>query len=239
MNILIPIAQNSTSSATLALGLDFEDSLSDIANPSRAFTNYGLTYQSAETVNGSYSLYNPPEPNGGDTNMVSTADSPELRLTGDFTVEFWHYNSGVGSTLYDGGQQTILGKGEPTGSGGGAETFSIINSYPILMSANGASASASTILQATSTVPLNAWTHHCWSRKGTTLKLFLNGILNTSTTWTGTWGNDAQPLNIGNQQDARLLTGFGYTSMGGYLDRLRIWQGCKYFSNFTPLTSLD
>lgn len=237
MNHLIPM--QIISNATLALGMDFENSFLDFSHPSRSFSNYGVSFETSPVINGSYSIYNPPEPDGGDTQLLITADSPELRLIGDFTVEFWHYNVGVGSTLYDGGFQTILGKGEPSSSGTNSESIGIYNSYPFLNSANGAAVSASTVMESTETVPTNAWTHHCWSRKSDVLKLFLNGILVNQTSWSGTWGNDDQPLTIGGVQDSRLGTGSGYLSMGGYLDRLRIWQGCKYFTNFTPLTTLN
>lgn len=232
MNILIPVQQNNNTN--LVLGMDFENSLTDFQNPSRVFTNYGLTLSNSQKINGTYSLLNPVEP-AGSSNFVSTPLTTDLGIANDFTIEFWHYNLGSGNTLYSGGYQTFLGTGYTSSSSswnliGGTM---ISNNYAYFVT------NSNLICKSASTVPLNTWTHHCWSRQGSTLKYFMNGTLSSQTTWTGSWANASYGLDIGGIQDARLSTGYGYTSMGGNMDRLRIWKYCKYSNNFTPLTSLN
>ena len=75
---------------------------------------------------------------------------------------------------------------------------------------------------------INAWTHIAVSQQGTTLRLFINGILaNSSTVNFSSY--------ISNEWNVGLIPTF--LSINGYIDSLRITKGvARYTANFNPET---
>jgi hypothetical protein len=79
-------------------------------------------------------------------------------------------------------------------------------------------------------VPLNTWNHIAGTLSGTTARLFLNGILVSSGTLSGTRTHTGTNLYIGNNAGNRYLT--------GYIQDVRIYKGlAKYTQNFIPAST--
>jgi hypothetical protein len=82
------------------------------------------------------------------------------------------------------------------------------------------------------TIPLRAWTHIAASKSGSTMRLFINGVLTATTTIT-----NASIANITNTQVGG-RSGNDDTRFFGYISGLRVVNGeALYTSTFTPPTS--
>jgi len=88
-----------------------------------------------------------------------------------------------------------------------------------------------TDVDGTSTIGTGSWFHFAVSRQSSTLRLFVNGINETTTTSTNNYTIN-NTLHIGAQQNN--LAG---TYINGYISNLRILKGTAlYTANFTPPT---
>lgn len=86
----------------------------------------------------------------------------------------------------------------------------------------------------TATIPLNVWTHVAVVRNGTSILLFVNGVLDSTHTLVGELNYYAnEPVVIGAYHvTADSAGGDRYT---GYIDEMRITKGvARYTSSFTP-----
>lgn len=145
--------------------------------------------------------------------------------TADFTIEFWVRPVTQVST-YPGlfGNQTFT-----TNSFVGYERH---GSYPNVFSIfcyNYSSVAA--MLLSTTTISINTWYHIAVTRSGSSLKLFVNGVNESTVTFSGSVDGGV-PLRY---------IGLDYTTtnaFAGYIDDFRITRGvARYTSNFTPSTT--
>jgi len=138
--------------------------------------------------------------------------------TGDFTVEYWFYATSFTTTY----QHCV---GDATSSTNLA--FGIID--PISNGVNKIYATTSTTsYPGATTLSLAQWYHYAAVRQGATLKLYLNGILEStfsssqnisSTAWrAGKYNSTQFPFN-------------------GCLDEVRVTKYARYTANFTPPTT--
>ena len=136
----------------------------------------------------------------------------------DFTVEFWLYTT-TNNRTYD---QFI-------GQWGSQSTFqfsNIVNTVAIQDPSG-----TVTFGVAMSSIPVNTWTHIAYSRTGSTLKLFVNGVGYNASRNATISPNLSFPVGIGKVYDQN-----GY-DMNGYIDDLRVTKGyAQYTTNFTPPT---
>lgn len=143
----------------------------------------------------------------GDYLSTGQIGSPNLDLvTGDFTIEGWVYNAGPGAERY------ILSQ---RGSSSGWELR--INSDNRLQFFFTGGSSQTT----TGTVPSNQWAHIAVTRSANSLKLYINGTLDsTNASFTnGTSAASSYPVYIGNSTSA------GGGLFLGYMKDLRITKG--------------
>ena len=124
---------------------------------------------------------------------------PNLVLPGDFTIEAW-VNLAPGISAAD----ALIGQ-ESAGPdinffGGKARLYSATAPFDVVV--------------ADTTVQANTWTHVAISRSGTSLLLYLNGLLDGIGTWSGSLS--VQALGRGNQST------LGY--LEGELDEVRVWS---------------
>jgi hypothetical protein len=147
----------------------------------------------------------------GSGDYLYAPSSQNFSFGGDFTIEFWLYQtatSGEGTTIYN-----------PTTNG--------INLFMSISSNWGIARSGVAVDNNFGTPPtFNTWNHIAVSRSGSTIKAFINGSQVFS--GTNTISYVAGPLQIG-------LSGFG--SITGYIDDLRISKVARYTSNFTAPTA--
>ena len=153
----------------------------------------------------------------GSTDYLQALDSPNLRLTGNFTIEFWMYPTSTASGA-------IITKWT-SGNVGYYIGFATTNSLAFY------STSISTGLSATFSTT-NTWTHVAVTRNGNTYTLWINGNSANTTTSATTNSDGGQVLVIGKN------SGNNINYYSGYLDDIRITNGyARYSANFTPPTS--
>ena len=143
--------------------------------------------------------------------------------TGDFTVELWAYIGAVSNTN---GKMMIDSR--PANTNGSYWNFGL--------NATGVAGFTSmttggTTINATSAYP-NQWVHYAATRQGTSLRLFVNGVLVASATDSSNISSSG--LFIGTNAFYSSATD---TYWSGYMSNIRIIKGTAlYTSNFTPST---
>lgn len=166
----------------------------------------------------------------GNTDYVSSADSPDWDLTGPFTIEAWFYPTTANAT------KSIIDRWLNGGLVG--------SSFAILANGSGLTAwipnntdgrydAGHTDLITSNSYTVNAWNHLALTWDGTTYRLFLNGgTPATASRSTGMY-DGARPLTIGG------LSNFaGSYDFSGYIDEVRITKGvARYTASFTPSTT--
>lgn len=137
-------------------------------------------------------------------------------VTGNFTVECWVYDQGPGAERYIFSVRS--------GSAGWELRKNATNLLQFFFTGGSSITSASTI-------PSNAWTHVAATRESNTVRIFINGNLDASATFSNGNYEGTEPLYIGYG-----TTGGGYFL--GYMSNARIVKGTAlYTSNFTPPTA--
>lgn len=145
----------------------------------------------------------------------------------DFTVEAWVYNTATA------GNQTIVGKDGVYDVSFPSWAIIINGSRKFgLFVGSGTGTSSLQMMLSTASVALNAWTHVAAVRFGTTVRLFIDGVLDSTHTITATITDGEKEAYIGD------YTGNIATADGrflGYIDDVRITKGvARYTANFTP-----
>jgi len=158
----------------------------------------------------------------GSTQYLVVPQSSAMVMSADFCIEGWIYTTNLGTVILD-----QYASGTPTGSyqiqttGAGVLQF-IYNTGVTLNFV---------------TLSINRWYHFAVTRSGSTIRLFLNGILVNSTTYSGAIGVSNYDLWIGQQQAG------GVFYFNGHMSNIRIVKGSPvYTANFcptvTPLTAI-
>jgi hypothetical protein len=166
----------------------------------------------------------------GSSQYLSFPTTPNASdiLIGDFTFECWTYTTttAVGNTLiYIRGQASF----------GAYSSFRLgleNNALYLLMSTTGSGWDINT--GDIGSVPINMWNHIVVTRTGTTVRIFINGVLfGTTYTITGALYNAGTVNYIG-----ALSTGAPVQFFTGYIKDLRITRGyVRYTVAFTPPTT--
>ena len=151
--------------------------------------------------------------------------SPNLVANGDFTVEAWVYMNA------NSGSHTIVNYSNASGQTqwallvgsfvSGKASFYWVNTSPTGFNATG-----------TTTIPTGQWVHLAGTREGTTLRIFVNGVLEGTTTASGSVRSQSSPLLVVGQ------SGIGTETFNGYIDDLRVTKGyARYTTSFTAPTA--
>jgi len=152
----------------------------------------------------------------GSGDYLSLPNNPALDQSGDYTYECWYYRVATGSGGFD-----IICLKNVTNM-----LYLYVDQSNFKVGIN--QHNVGNFLSGTTVTLVNTWYHLAMCRSGSTVRLFVNGILEASGSYsTNVIGNAG--MNIG---------GFfsGY-SMNGYIDDLRITKAARYTANFTPPTS--
>lgn len=208
--------------------------LTAIANTSLLlnFTNAGI-FDSAmmnnlETVGNAQVSTSVVKYGTGSISLDGTGDwligpaSLNLVANGDFTVEAWVYMNA------NSGSHTIINYSNASGQTqwglfvglitSGKASFYWVNTSPTGFNATG-----------TTTIPTGQWVHIAGTLQGTTLRVFVNGVLEGTGTTSGSARSQSSPLLFVGQ------SGVGAETLNGYIDDLRITKGAaRYIGNFTP-----
>lgn len=160
----------------------------------------------------------------GSASNIYIANQPDLRLnSGDFTIEFEARPDGV-STL-----QCVIGQRNPS-SGFGWQLFFAANGSFYIQCSSG---SPNYVQTSAGVLTASTWQHVAITRQGSTLRLFLNGVLLTTNTTAVISSETGAVFAIGGRP-----TGSPVYPYLGYLDEVRITSGvARYTATFTPPAS--
>ena len=185
--------------------------------------NFTIT-RNGNTTQGSFSPYGSNWSNyfdGSGDYLTVPANTAFAFGTGDFTVEFW-FNAASYRTsgpYYD----CFLALGNFANS-----PYFRINQDGRLT----AGITASNEYYSTSTVTLNQWTHFAVTRQGSTVRIFVNGSLQTTQT------NSTNLLNTTDVTVGTSAWQAANETFTGYLSNVRVLKGTAlYTSTFTPSTT--
>lgn len=179
----------------------------------------------AITVNGSANITTAQSKFGGTSlrfdgasSIASPASADFDFGTADFTIEMWRYLTSMSGASYYNHYFSIGGQGNFGFKSWPASTYFYANSN-------------TQVSDNTPTV-LNTWQHIALVRNGTSICLFLDGVLkNVNSINPNTeFGSATLPVNIGNGHPGEFL--------GGYLDEVRVTKGIgRYKASFNVQTS--
>jgi hypothetical protein len=152
--------------------------------------------------------------------------STALNMPKDFTIETWVYPIARLTSF-----PCVLNNYSTFGANGGFAIFAGHNTsgstkYNVYF--NGAN-----IINSTSTIVYNQWTHLALVRSGTTITLYVNGVsAGTSASQSATLVGTANSWWIGTAGDLASTSYFN-----GYISDLRVTRAARYTANFTPPTA--
>ena len=157
---------------------------------------------------------------------VTIGARSDLGITGDFTFEGWVRFSTVGTSAsdpYTPNNQYLF----DFGVNGFAFAYTSYG-YTGWRIWNGSNVTNSGMEAA----PVaNTWYHWAVCRSGSTLRIFINGTVVASTTYTNTIGNASTPITIGN------YGGGGNYGVQGFIDDVRLTNGkARYTGSFVVPT---
>jgi len=151
----------------------------------------------------------------GTNNLNVPNNSAFAYGTGDFTIEAWVYHTNSGSYAgysYGGNSGLVLRR---------------TDSNTLEISQDG----VASIAISSGTIASNQWVHVAGTRSGSTVRLFIDGVLNATVTYSGNFS----PTTGGTIGSIINVAGFYMT---GYISNLRIVKGTAlYTASFTPPTT--
>jgi hypothetical protein len=161
----------------------------------------------------------------GDYLRIQPSDLLATWFNSDYTIEYWVYPNAFASSANGG--SNVYSQSDPAST---SEYFSFgprASGVVVWYYYNGA-----VQIVTSGTISTGVWTHLAWTyqKSSNTMRIFINGVLNTTTTIAGTPSitTTANPILVG----ASTTVGFN-----GYIDDLRITKGAaRYTANFTPPT---
>ena len=197
----------------------FNTSISDLSLVNMAWINAGtpsiITSPAADVKWGIGSVYLPG--NTGTTQLLYSTNTSNFNFgTNNFTVAFWfnetashnNYDWIVGNAPYGSGAGWSIGYGA---SGGGTQ-YNIQFARYI--------GSWTSLFSTTSFSTLNTWHYIVCERSGNTFSIYVDGVLNGTSTSASTIGSTTQYPSIGGQYG--VSAAYGAT---GYLDDLIVYNG--------------
>ena len=175
---------------------------------------------------------------GGSEYMVRTdyltvpANAALKTFTGDFTIESWVYPLTTSGAVGGGGAGFI----DTRTNGGTAAPW--VFGYGGYVAGSGFTLSYfdGTDRPSSLRMPVNQWSHVAMTRQGSTLRFFINGVVDPTTySVGGTINGGTNPLFITNSKDYAINSAWGSE---GYWADFRIVNGTAvYTSSFTPPTA--
>ena len=157
----------------------------------------------------------------GSGDVFTVSNNSGFNFSSDFIIEAWLYPTAFG--------QASCNFMTHWSSGSNVYVFRVLNTARVQFLYT---AGATTLTGTSTTVSLNQWSHVAVCRSGSTLRIFVNGIADTTTaTYSGTLTGGG-PIAVGAHND----TSEGWT---GYISNLRVVNtpSAPYTTTFTPSTT--
>ena len=162
------------------------------------------------------------------SDYLSIADHDDFTWDGDFTVDYWFrsHHPGTNTKVIMGNGNHNAGIGTLIGANGGADGAGVEKLWNYAAGGH---------YQANFGWSINTWYHLAWTRSGTTVRGFLNGVLKL--TQTGVTNDYASGVTAPWHIGATVETTPGYVYKG-YLDEIRILKGrAAWTAAFTTPTA--
>jgi hypothetical protein len=169
---------------------------------------------------------------GGSGNYLQLASTTNLDFgTGDFTIECWVYNISIAVNY-----PTFISSITGWSAGASGHRFNNIgyaNKFWFGLNGSGGIASGDPFMASSNTFSFNTWYHYALTRSGNTWRMFVNGTLENTQTFSGSYNPAYGGMRLG------YSTWDGVNGwFNGYLDDLRFTKGyARYTANFTAPTS--
>jgi hypothetical protein len=164
----------------------------------------------------------------GSSDYLTMPDNANYVISGDFTVEAWIF-----PTSFSGTNGNIVLAQWPGATATNQSFQFYVNSTGKVGLVYGIGATNAAVVGTSLSCTLNTWNHVAVTRSGTTVRYFVNGALDaTSSTVSGAFNNSTGVMSVGriNASDS------GYFS--GYISNCRLVIGTAlYTSAFTPSTT--
>lgn len=167
----------------------------------------------------------------GSGDLLTTPHHTGLNLaTGDFTIEAW-----VKYTALSAGNMQIFNKdGTSSFLPSWAMSISSAGKLNGVVGVSSGAASANVLTGATS-LTAGVFNHVAFTRQGTTLRVFVNGVLDGTITQTITPVDSARALALGGLSSGTPATDY----LHGYVQEARVTKGlARYTASFTPPTEI-
>lgn len=161
----------------------------------------------------------------GTGDYLSCADSEDFNFgTGDFTIELFARPAATANTNY------LVVHAGASGNISYTWRLNAANQQDNVWSVNGSS--TFNLVGASGGAPLNTWTHFCFERSGTKLRLYAGGVMDASSTTIlgNALFNSSAILTIG-MRSTSTTSGFN-----GNLKELRITKGVARYNTDTSFT---
>jgi hypothetical protein len=160
----------------------------------------------------------------GSTGYLSVPYSSNFEFgNGDFTIEFWMYSSGINIQGLMSFPHNAGNYGQVLFFGGSSSALTFYSSSDGI---NWDVANASSL----GNINLNAWNHIAVSKSGSSIRTFLNGVLQATITFAGTFAGSYDRCWIGDTAQN--------SHYNGLFSNIRVVKGTAlYTANFTPPTT--
>lgn len=200
----VPWKKNTDYTDYLKLWLKFENNVVDSSPINRSITNNNVTFSNSIYKNDSYSGYF----NNSTSTYLTMGHSNDFKLNGDFTIETWLY-----PIQFTGNTRTIASKWAGSSNW---EWIFMCSSNIVTWGQNGGYYDSGTI----TTIPLNTWSHIALSKRGDIIRVFLNGVLESTINMTSINYHSSATWNVEIGRN-----GDNAWPFYGYLDDFKIYKG--------------
>ena len=220
--------RDDTNKADLVLALPFNTTGGDVSSDisgtggNKVATDTGATTSTDQSIfyGTSYKF------TGGD-DYISFSDVNDWYFNGDFTVEGWVWFDENPTSSEAIISQWLTG-------GGSSRNFAIYHKEDGSIEAIQSRSTGNHNVSTSKSLVNDRWYHVAMVLSGTTLSLYLDGLLQQSTTVTGSANNSGMKLMVG-AEDNGSGSGAYILQNTSYFQDFRIYKGvAKYTSNFTP-----
>lgn len=191
-------------------------------------TNNFTVTRGGNTAQGTFTPYGPNWsayiPSAGQTYLTAGSNTALALGSGDFTVECWLYLNSLAPSY-----TTLLDWRTNGAAGSGIPVITDFNNNGTLAFVVGNGSGFTSVVNSSSTMPINSWFHLAVVRSGSTVTMYFNGT--SVGTGTSSANCGIETFNIGNPQAAN------YTAPM-YVSNVRLVKGTAvYTSAFTPSTA--